>query len=157
MTADDIHSPVNPQEASSQKCERWTQCKTYRLRKGKSIRALAHAIEGFLMYDMGMTCQVLRTQQGEYIVQGKDRNENIKQWVGLDQTITVRMIPSDENTVCVRIEGGKWIKKGAIMATGILFSQLLIVSSGYDMIRQALLPLKIFQEIERYLNNLEIE
>ena len=135
--------------------EHYSKCKTYRLQKGKSIRDMAHNIEDYLMYEIGMTSQVLRTQEGEYIVLGEDKNNNIKQWIGLSQTIIVRMTPSCEDTVCVRIEVENWIKKGAAMVTGIFFSKLLMLSSGYGMAKQALLPSMIDREIQRYLESPE--
>ena len=130
---------------------------TYKLQKGKSVRAMAHAIEAYLMYDEGMTCQVLRTPQGEYIVQGKDRNERIMRWAGLGQTIAVCFMPLYQDTVIVKMEKSSMLGKSLLLAAGLLLFMPLAAASLYGMIRQALLPAKLTREIQRCLDKMNME
>ena len=102
----------------------------YTLPEDKNIQGLAHAVEGFLMNNEDMNCQVLKSEMGEYIIQGRAQNGKMGQWVGLDKAITVRLIPGQNNAVIVEIGNGEWLKKSLTMATSMFVLWPLAVSSG---------------------------
>ena len=123
----------------------------YTLPEDKNIQGLAHAIEGFLMNNEDMNCQVLKSEMGEYIIQGRAQNGKMGQWVGLDKAITVRLIPGQNNAVIVEIGNGEWLKKSLTMATSMFVLWPLAVSSGVGMFRQGKLPQKIDRAIQMYI------
>lgn len=123
----------------------------YTLPEDKNIQGLAHAIEGFLMNNEDMNCQVLKSEMGEYIIQGRAQNGKMGQWVGLDKAITVRLIPGQNNAVIVEIGNGEWLKKSLTMATSMFVLWPLAVSSGVGMFRQGKLPQKIDHAIQMYI------
>ena len=123
----------------------------YTLPEDKNIQGLAHAVEGFLMNNEDMNCQVLKSEMGEYIIQGRAQNGKMGQWVGLDKAITVRLIPGQNNAVIVEIGNGEWLKKSLTMATSMFVLWPLAVSSGVGMFRQGKLPQKIDHAIQMYI------
>lgn len=123
----------------------------YTLPADKNIQELAHAVERFLTTAENMSCQVLKSESGEYIVQGRDWNGKMKQWVGMDKTITVRLIPGQNNTVIVEIGKGEWLKKSLTMATSMFILWPLTITSGVGMFKQGKLPQKIDRTIQMYI------
>ena len=123
----------------------------YTLPEDKNIQELAHAVEGYLTNSENMNCQVLKSDMGEYIVQGRAQNGKMTQWVGLDKAITVRLIPGQNNAVIVEIGNGEWLKKSLTMATSMFILWPLAVTSGVGMFKQGKLPQKIDRAIQMYI------
>ena len=124
----------------------------YTLPADKSIQELAHVVEGYLTNSENMNCQVLQSEAGEYIVQGRAQNGSLGQWVGLDKAITVRLIPGQNNVVVVEIGKGEWLKKSLTMATSMFVLWPLAVTSGVGMFKQGKLPQKIDRTIQLYIS-----
>ena len=123
----------------------------YTLPENKNIQELSHVVEGYLTNSESMNCQVLRSESGEYIVQGRAQNGKFTQWVGLDKAITVRLIPGQNNSVIVEIGKGEWLKKSLTMATSMFVLWPLAVTSGVGMFKQGKLPQKIDRAIQMYI------
>ena len=123
----------------------------YTLPADKNIQELSHVVEGYLTNSESMNCQVLRSESGEYIVQGRAQNGKFTQWVGLDKAITVRLIPGQNNSVIVEIGKGEWLKKSLTMATSMVVLWPLAVTSGIGMFKQGKLPQKIDRAIQMYI------
>ena len=123
----------------------------YTLPENKNIQELSHVIEAYLINSESMNCQVLKSEMGEYIVQGRAQNGKVTQWFGLDKAITVRLIPGQNNTVIVEIGKGEWLKKGLAMATSMFVLWPLAVTSGVGMFKQGKLPQKIDRAIQMYI------
>ena len=123
----------------------------YTLPADKNIQELAHAVESYLTNSENMNCQLLKSEMGEYIVQGRAQNGRMTQWVGLDKAITVRLIPGQNNAVIVEIGKGEWLKKSLAMATSMFVLWPLAVASGVGMFKQGKLPQKIDRAIQMYI------
>ena len=123
----------------------------YTLPEDKNIQELAHAVESYLTNSENMNCQVLESDMGEYIVQGRAQNGRMTQWVGLDKAITVRLIPGQNSAVIVEIGKGEWLKKSLTMATSMFILWPLAVTSGVGMFKQGKLPQKIDRAIQMYI------
>ena len=123
----------------------------YTLPADKNIQELAHAVEGYLTNSENMNCQVLKSEMGEYIIQGRAQNGKMTQWVGLDKAITVRLIPGQNNAVIVEIGKGEWLKKSLAMATSMFVLWPLAITSGVGMFKQGKLPQKIDSAIQMYI------
>ena len=128
----------------------------YTLPADKNIQELAHVVEGYLTNSESMNCQVLRSESGEYIVQGRAQNGKFTQWVGLDKAITVRLIPGQNNSVIVEIGKGEWLKKSLTMATSMVVLWPLAVTSGIGMFKQGKLPQKIDRAIQMYIAGYQV-
>ena len=128
----------------------------YILPENKNIQELAHVVEGYLTNSESMNCQVLRSESGEYIVQGRAQNGKFTQWVGLDKAITVRLIPGQNNSVIVEIGKGEWLKKSLTMATSMVVLWPLAVTSGIGMFKQGKLPQKIDRAIQMYIAGYQV-
>ena len=123
----------------------------YTLPQDKDIRGLAHAVEAYLINVENMNCQVLGTEQGEYIVQGQARNHGFAQWVGMDKAVTVRLTPGMNNTVMAQIGNGEWLNKGLTMTVSMFMLWPLAVSSTVGMVKQGKLPGRIERAIQMYI------
>ena len=51
----------------------------YTLPADKNIQELAHAVESYLTNSENMNCQLLKSEMGEYIVQGRAQNGKMTQ------------------------------------------------------------------------------
>ena len=125
--------------------------KIYALPESKDIRGLAHAIEAYLTNSESMNCQVLTTEDGQYIVQGRASNGKFTQFVGLDKAITVRLIPGQNNTVIAEMGKGEWLKKSLTMATSMVVLWPLAVTSGIGFAKLGSLPKKIDRACQLYI------
>lgn len=112
---------------------------TYALRPGASVRALAHETEDYLTFEEGLHCQVLRTESGEYIVQGNDRHGEITRWIGVNRSVTVRFTPLDNGPGLVTIKKEKQEMKYAVLAVGLLFFWIIAFTAMWGLLRQRLL------------------
>ena len=109
------------------------------LHPGSTIRELAHGTEDYLTFEEGMRCQVLRTKNGDYIVQAKDRNDEITQWAGMNRSISVRFTPASQARVLVAIGQGKQGKKTVAIGIGLLFLWGAALTALWGLLRQRLL------------------
>ena len=123
----------------------------YTLSANRNIQELAHAVEAYLTNSENMNCQVLKSETGEYIVQGRAQNGKMTQWIGMDKAITVRLIPGQNNAVIVETGKGEWLKKSLTMATSMFVLWPLAVTSGVGMFKQGKLPQKIDRAIQMYI------
>ena len=122
------------------------------MKPGKSIRDLAHSIEEFLTYDNGMRCEVLRTEDWVYIVQGKDKHDDITKWAGMNRNISVRLSPVHKDTIQVIIEQGKQENKYAAFTVGMLLHWGVALTSLYGIFSQRILIRKTDAFIRKWFN-----
>ena len=123
----------------------------YNLPEDKSIQELSHVIEAYLTNSENMNCQVLTSEAGEYIIQARAQDGKATQWIGLDRSITVRLIPGRNNAVIAEIGNGEWLKKSLTMATSMFVLWPLAVTSTVGMVKQGKLPGRVDRAIQMYI------
>ena len=112
---------------------------TCSLRHGKTVRELAHGLEDFLIFEQGMHCRVLRTENGDYIVQARDRHDEITQWAGMNRRISVRFTPASQGRVRVMVGQGKQVRRMAALGIGLLLLWCAALAALWGLLRQRLL------------------
>ena len=125
---------------------------TLRLRPGSSNRALAHDIEDYLTYEEGLRCIMMRTESGDYIIQGEDRHEEIIRWVGLGRSLSVRLTPVPQDLVHVDDIPEKKTGRYALIAAGVFLMRGMAVTSVCGVIRQNLLQRRFSWFIQERLS-----
>ena len=125
----------------------------FTLRPGQSVRALAHALEDFLVCDEKMRCHVLKDPAGDYIVQARDPHAEITQWAGLSRVLTIRLSPRRKNRAQITIEQGKKEKKMLVLAVGVFLLWGVALTCLCGLLRQRLLIKKTEAFLHAYLNN----
>lgn len=123
----------------------------YVLQYGKTMHGMAATINNFLSLSKGMDTQVVNLDDGDLMIQARDKGGKWKQWFGLDKAITVKIERMDEDRVSVHIGESKWVDKVGIMALSMIILWPLSITSGIGMFMQAKLPNQIKNEIARYL------
>ena len=120
---------------------------TYNL-NGRKVEEIAAAVRNFLESSENMETQCFITNEGTAVLQAKARGGAIKQFVGLDRAITVRITPVSETHITVDIGEGKWVDKGIVMTVSWFVLWPLAVTSTVGMMRQHQLPKKINSVIQ---------
>ena len=120
---------------------------TYNL-NGRKVEEIAAAVRNFLESSENMVTQCFITNEGAAVLQAKARGGAIKQFVGLDRAITVRITPVSETHITVDIGEGKWVDKGIVMTVSWFVLWPLAVTSTVGMMRQHQLPKKINSVIQ---------
>ncbi len=123
----------------------------FTLGPGKNIAGLSTTVNNFLSLAKNMETQVLNLEGGNVIIQARDRGGTLKQWVGMDKAITVKIDKVDNEKVLVDIGNAKWTDKAGVMAVSMVVLWPLAITSGVGMYRQGKLPNEIKLEIYRYL------
>lgn len=129
--------------------EEKTTPKTYRLVEGKSISGLTEQIYEFLKEKNNMDTQVLKLEDGNVIIQSRTENGNIKQFVGLDKAVTVK-IYNKSDMLEVQIGESKWIDKGLTLTASFFTIWPLAVSSGFGIYQQVTLNNELGHVINEY-------
>lgn len=128
------------------------ESKIYTLTGGKTVSGMAEAIARMLTNEENMTAQVLTADDGTKIVQGRGEDSTFLKFCGLNNSITVRIIPRGETSAQVEIGYGKWLEKATTAATGfVLLGPLFLVSHAIGTAKQLMLPGAITGTIEKYL------
>ena len=125
---------------------------SYPMKSGKTVEGAAYAIKEFMRASEKMDTQVLRMDNGAYVVQGRAVGGKWKQFVGMDKAISVQLNSNGGNILMVEIGNSKWIDKGLAMTVSMVVLWPLAVTSGIGMISQGKLPEKIFGSIKSYLD-----
>lgn len=125
---------------------------SYPMKDGKTAEGAAYAVKEFLRTNEKMDTQVLRMDNGAYVVQGRVTGGRWKQFIGMDKAISVTLNSSSGNILVVEVGDSKWIDKGLAMTVSMVVLWPLAVSSGIGMISQGKLPEKIFKSIKSYLD-----
>jgi len=123
---------------------------TYNL-NGKTTQDIAMIVRNYLEMNEGMESQTFATAEGGAVIQARSRGGAIKQFVGLDKAITVKINPISETHVSVDIGEGKWVDKGIAMTVSWFVLWPLAVTSGIGMYKQSQLPKKINSVIAQNL------
>lgn len=123
---------------------------TYTLREGKTIDELAEIVSRFLNNE-NMEIQSIDQPNGK-IVQARVRKGGLKQLVGMDKAVEVRLYRQD-NRLTVEMGHAKWADKAAVMAVSILVMWPLAVTSGVGMYKQSKLFDQIRSVIDQYIYN----
>ena len=120
---------------------------TYNL-NGKTTQDITMIVRNYLEMNEGMESQTFATPEGGAVIQARSRGGAIKQFVGLDKAITVKINPISETHVSVDIGEGKWVDKGIAMTVSWFVLWPLAVTSTVGMMRQHQLPKKINSVIQ---------
>ncbi len=118
---------------------------------GRKVEEIAAAVRNYLEASENMETQCFFTNDGTAILQARARGGSVKQFVGLDRAITVRLTPVSETHFNVDIGEGKWTDKGIVMAVSWFVLWPLAVTSTVGMMRQHQLPKKINSVIQQSL------
>jgi hypothetical protein len=123
----------------------------YTLKDGKDIQGMTAAVNTFLTYAENMETQVLTLEGGNIIIQARARSGALKQWIGMDKAITVKINKLEGSQVAVDVGSAKWGDKAGAMAVSMLVLWPLAVTSGIGMYQQSKLPDQIKNAIMTYL------
>ena len=123
----------------------------FTLSYGKDASGIAHTIRSYLTNDQNMDTQLMRLDNGEYLVQARVNGGSFRQWVGLDKAVNARVTPVGTDKAILEVGSGKWIDKGLTMAVSMMVLWPLAVTSGIGMYMQGKLPDKIARAVEEYL------
>ena len=115
---------------------------TYNL-NGKTTQDIAMIVRNYLEMNEGMESQSIMTAEGGAVIQARARGGALKQFVGLDKAITVKISPISDTHISVDIGEGKWTDKGVVMTVSMFVLWPLAVTSGIGMYKQSQLPKKI--------------
>lgn len=89
-----------------------------------------------------------------HIIQARAKSGKLKQLIGMDKAIEVRMTPVNNNSmVTVEIGGAKWADKAAVMAVSMFVLWPLAVTSGIGIYGQSNVIKKAKRVVEMYFNN----
>lgn len=92
-----------------------SEIKEYKNKTGKTAKAIGDNLSWYLKTSEKMDTQVIVSNDGSTIVQGKTSKADFKKWFGMNEAVQVNIVASNE-TVRVEIGKGKWIDKGLIPA-----------------------------------------
>jgi hypothetical protein len=129
-----------------------TTPKSYRLVEGKSIYGLTNQIYTFLKETKKMDTQVLKLEDGNVIIQSRTEYGNVKQFVGLDKAVTVKINNNKKDMLDVQIGESKWIDKGLTLTASFFTVWPLAVSSGIGIYLQLTLNNELNQVIIDYFD-----
>lgn len=125
---------------------------SYPLPADKTPQLVGYEVRNYLTNSENMETQVLESEAGDIVVQGRITGGKWKQWIGMDKAISVKL-SAREGILTVEIGEAKWIDKGAMMTVSMFVLWPLAVTSGIGMYKQAKLPEKIFNCVRNYLNS----
>lgn len=128
----------------------------YTLSGSKTLTTAANAVECFLRDARKMECQTLTASDGSLLVQARGRHDGVKQWIGMDKAITVRLSPLQGRTFQMEIGNGQWLKKSIVMTVSLVVLWPLFITSGIGIVEQSQLPYQIEQMMQRYLADLPL-
>ena len=123
---------------------------TYNL-NGRNAQDIAMVVRNYLEMNEGMESQSIMTAEGGAVIQARARGGALKQFVGLDRAITVKITPISETHISVDIGEGKWVDKGIVMTVSWFVLWPLAVTSTVGMMKQHQLPKKINSVIAQNL------
>lgn len=132
--------------------EEKTTPKTYRISEGKSISGLTDLVYEFLKEKNKMDTQVLKLEDGNVIIQSRTEYGNVKQFVGLDKAVTVKISNKCE-AIEIQIGESKWLDKGLTLTASFFIIWPLAVTSGFGIYQQATLNNELSHVINEYFNN----
>lgn len=122
----------------------------YTLTSGKTMAGMAAEVESFLKVNR-MNVQKLELKEESYIIQGRDRDGKLFQFMGSDKAITVKIRKRTEDTVIVEIGEGKWLDKVGGVVVGWLVAWPVLLLTAMSVYDQYKLPEKIKDRIQKYL------
>ena len=125
----------------------------YTMTEGKTMEGIVGRVKVFL-HDKGMDVQCIEMKDGNYLIQGREQDAAIMQWVGGDRAVTVHLTAGNDNKVIVKAGEGKWMDKiiGTIWGLSSWPVMVVTVVATY---RQLRLPAKIMHCVENYLREPE--
>lgn len=123
----------------------------YTLTGGKTLSTVANAMAHYLTDTQKMESQILTANDGALLVQARGRHDGVKQWIGMDKAITVKLTALQGKAFQVEIGHGQWLKKSLVMSVSMVVLWPLFVTSGIGIVKQSQLPGQIEQALQRYL------
>lgn len=124
---------------------------TYNIYSGKSIDGAVDAVRTYF-YSQNMETHFL-LRNDCHIVQARTKSGKLKQFIGMDKAIEVRMTPVNNSMVTVEVGGAKWADKAAVMAVSMFVLWPLAVTSGIGIYGQSNVIKKAKRVVETYFNN----
>lgn len=124
---------------------------SYPLTNGNTVRSVGNSVSSYLQSSQNMETQLLTSDDGTVIVQGRARGGNWKRFVGMDRAITVKLSETN-NVLKAEIGAGKWLDKGVVMTVSMFVLWPLALTSGLGIYQQTKLPEKIFDYIAKTLS-----
>ena len=121
----------------------------YQMVPGKSVQGLVYAVENAL-YEKNMDVQRIGGTGNSEILQARVKGGRVKQLVGLDKALTVRM-SWDENGIQMETGEGKWVDKGVTMAVSMFVLWPLAITSGAGIYQQMKLNDNIWKAADAYM------
>ena len=126
--------------------------KTVCLRTGKNVRQLAHRLADYWSDEEELRCELLRTADGTYVVQGEDRGNDLDACHLAGRTAMVWFTADGEDRVLAVIRPGKKRGTGGALAFGLLLQWGLAFLALYGMLRQARLLRRTARFLRRELS-----
>ena len=128
----------------------------YTLTGTKTLSTVANAMEHYLTDSQNMECQTLTANDGTLLVQGRGHHDGVKQWIGMDKAITVKLTALQGKAFQAEIGHGQWLKKSLVMSVSMVVLWPLFITSGIGIVKQSQLPGQIEQALQRYLADLPL-
>lgn len=122
----------------------------YTLTEGRTLEGMAAAVEKLLRAN-SMNVQKLELKNDSYILQARETDGKLLQFVGGDVAITVRMKMRSADTVIVETGGGKWLDKVGGIAVSWFFTWIALPTTVMATYNQLRLPEKIHKCIQNFL------
>lgn len=79
----------------------------YTLEKGKSASGMAQAVKQYLRTEEQMEVRILELPNGELVIQGKAAAGRLRLAIGLERSVSVKLIPIGAGNVAVETEHGR--------------------------------------------------
>ena len=128
----------------------------YTLTGCKTLNDAAQTVEKYLSGTKKMETQLLTMSDGTLVVQGRGRHDMVKQFIGLNKAITVRLSALQGQSFQMEVGNGEWLKKSLVMAVSMVVLWPLFVTSAVGIVTQSQLPFEIEQAMQRYLADLPL-
>ena len=119
------------------------------MNSGRDARGMAEAIRDYMINKQKMDAQILRTDDGGCIVQGRSHNR-FRTLVGMKKAIVARISPIGDCAVELKIGESQWIDKAIVTTVSMFILWPLTVTSAVGDVQQALLPGKLLEVAEMY-------
>jgi molecular chaperone DnaK (HSP70) len=125
----------------------------YLLPRGKNLNGLTMTINNLLQNAHNMETQTVNLENGDVMIQARDKGGKWKQFLGMDKAITVKIEKFDDNSFNLNIGEAKWADKVGVMAVSMFILWPLSVTSGIGMFMQGKLPGEIKKAVSNYVNS----
>ena len=106
------------------------------------LRSIVQSLSEYLKYEEKMRIHVLQDEEGNYIIQGKDRYWGLTRYIGLDLSMTAR-INAVDNRILLTMPTSALVRKGTLVLIGLVLLPPLAATALGGMIWQLHFPHRI--------------